>query len=95
MEERVKDKIEEVEKYLYVDSFHGIHTSNATTGDFGLEVSVAKLVERGRTTFTRGCMLSGNIFNLFNSIVCIGSESELFDDMAAPKIVFEKISVVS
>lgn len=85
----------ELEKYLHIESMHGLHTANATTGDFGAEASVAFLHESGKKVPVRGFMLSENIFNLFNKIEHIGKEQILAGDFISPKIAFRDISIIS
>ncbi|VVB98324.1 Zinc metalloprotease TldD [uncultured archaeon] len=85
----------ELAKYVYIESMHGLHTANTTTGDFGAEVSVAFLNEKGGKKPVRGFMVSENIFNLFSKIECIGKQQEQSGDFVSPKIAFSGVSLVS
>ncbi|MBI2079293.1 TldD/PmbA family protein, partial [Candidatus Micrarchaeota archaeon] len=92
---KCKNILEQLDKYVNIISLHGMHTANQISGDFGLEVNIATLVEEGKKTPVKGFILSGNIFELFNNVSEIGSKLYRSDDMAAPLIAFDNVSVVS
>lgn len=82
-------------RHLEIHSMHGSHTANATTGDFGLDVSVAFLVENGKRTPVRGFMLSGNVFDMFAGIEALEKEVRVLGGLVAPRIAFKGLKVVS
>lgn len=85
----------ELDEFIIVKSLHGTHTSNATTGDFGVEVNAGWHCKKGIKTPIRGFMLSGNIFNLFNSIRGMEKQAGVFDNLISPRIAFEDVSAIS
>lgn len=81
--------------YIYVESFHGMHTSNSISGDFGVEADIAFFIKDGGEKFpVTNLLLTGNIFNLFSSISRIGDESSTWNDLVAPRIWFKGVQVV-
>jgi predicted Zn-dependent protease len=81
--------------YLYVESFHGMHTSNAISGDFGVQADIAFFVRgKGEKFPVTNMLLTGNIFNLFNSITNVGDTQETWDDLIAPRIWFSGVQLV-
>ncbi|MDD5340159.1 MAG: TldD/PmbA family protein [Candidatus ainarchaeum sp.] len=82
-------------RHLEIHSMHGSHTANATTGDFGLEVSVAFLVDKGRRTPVRGFMLSGNVFRMFADIAAVEKGVRTLGGLSAPRIAFDGLTTVS
>ena len=86
---------EELGEFLLVKSLHGTHTSNMTTGDFGVEVNVAFHIKNSKQTPMRGFMISENIFNLFTRIKAIEREQKIHDNLICPRMAFENVKVVS
>jgi PmbA protein len=82
-------------RHLEIHSMHGSHTANATTGDFGLEVTVAFLVDKGKRTPVRGFMLSGNVFDMFANIEAVEKDVRALGGLVAPRIAFRELKVVS
>ncbi len=87
--------MEEPSKYVYIESMHGLHTANPTSGDFGAEASVAFLRENGKETAVRGFMVSENVFNLFSRIDCIGTKQAINGEFISPQISFKGVALVS
>jgi len=85
------DWAEENEKMLRVLSFHGAHTANPTTGDFGVEVNAAFY---GEGQPMRGFMIVGNIFNLFSDIYAMGKKTERINNVFSPRMIFSNVRVV-
>ncbi len=85
----------ELERYIEVHYAHGSHTANITTGDIGLEVSAAFLVEKGKRTPVKGFLLSGNVFDFFSNIEGMESRQQAFGSLIAPRIAFRDVRVVS
>jgi predicted Zn-dependent protease len=82
-------------RHLEIHSMHGSHTANATTGDFGLEVTVAFLVDKGKRTPVRGFLLSGNVFDTFADIEAVEKDARVLGGLVAPRIAFKGLKVVS
>ncbi|MEW5996315.1 MAG: TldD/PmbA family protein [Candidatus Micrarchaeota archaeon] len=81
--------------YLYVESFHGMHTSNSVSGDFGVEVDIAFFIkDKGEKFPVTNLLLTGNIFNLFSSINKVGDAQSAWNDLIAPKIWFKDVQAV-
>ncbi len=81
--------------YIYVESFHGMHTSNAVSGDFGVQADIGFFIrDKGERFPVTNLLLTGNIFNLFNSITKVGDRQATWDDLIAPKVWFGGVQVV-
>jgi len=91
---RVKD-LDELGKHIEIHYVHGSHTANATTGDFGLEVGVAFLVDGKERRPVRGFILSGNVFDLFAKIEAMEQSTRVLGGLVAPRIAFRDVRVVS
>ena len=86
---------EELHECILIHSMHGSHTSNPTTGDFGLEVSTAFHIKNGKKMPVRGFVLSGNVFNLFKNIIGLEKKVRVFGYLISPYIAFDMVRVVS
>jgi PmbA protein len=87
--------LNEIDRFLEVRSAHGSHTANLTTGDIGLEVSAAFLVEKGKRRPVKNFMLSGNVFDMFANIEGIEKKQHVFGSLVAPRMAFKDVRVVS
>jgi PmbA protein len=85
----------EIEKYIELHYAHGSHTANLTTGDLGLEVSAAFLVEGEKRTPLKGFMMSGNVFDMFSNIEAVESKARTLGSLTAPRIAFSDVHVIS
>ena len=85
----------EIEKYIELHYAHGSHTANLTTGDFGLEVSAAFMVEKEKRTPLKGFMITGNIFDLFSNIEAVESRQRIYAWLVSPRIAFGNLRVVA
>lgn len=85
----------EIEKYIELHYAHGSHTANLTTGDVGLEVSAAFLVEGDKRTPLKGFMISANIFDMFANIEAVESKVRTVGSLTAPRMAFSDVHVVS
>ncbi|HID72759.1 TPA: TldD/PmbA family protein [Candidatus Micrarchaeota archaeon] len=86
--------VDELKSCIVVHSAHGSHTANVTTGDFGLEVTIAFLKKGKKMLPVRGFMLVGNVFDLFNSIEAIEKKQETYGSLITPRIAFRGLRVV-
>ena len=82
-------------KHIELHYAHGAHTANVTTGDFGLEASVAFLVDGKERKPLKGFMVTGNIFELFANIAAMEKEQQVHDDLITPRIAFRDVKIVS
>jgi PmbA protein len=81
-------------EHLEIISFHGLHTSDPVSGDFGVEVDTAFLHSKGKKTPVNNVLLSANVFNLFNSIKLIGKEQKSWGNFIAPEILFSSVQII-
>ncbi len=81
-------------KYLEVISFHGLHTADPVSGDFGVNVDIAVLHENGKRTAVSDILLTGNIFNLFNSIKHFGNVQHVDGNMVSPEVWFSDVQII-
>ncbi|MEK6981402.1 MAG: TldD/PmbA family protein [Candidatus Micrarchaeota archaeon] len=88
---------DELGDFLFVKSLHGTHTSNTTTGDFGVEISASIYnTNKGKIQSPkRGFIISDNIFNLLNKVIGLEKERQIHADFFSPRIAFSNIKVVS
>ncbi len=84
----------EIGEHLEIISAHGSHTSNPTTGEFGLEVNAAIHKKGNIEKPVKGFLISGNIFEIFKEIEAVGIEEEQFGNLFSPKIAFSKIKAI-
>lgn len=93
--------LDELGRHIEIHYMHGAHTANATTGDFGLDVSVAFLVGgggrggRNERIPIRGFILSGNVFDIFNNIEAMERDVRTLSGLIAPRIAFRDVRVVA
>jgi PmbA protein len=85
----------DLERYIEVHYAHGSHTANVTTGDIGLEVSAAFLVEKGERKPVKGFMLSGNVFDMFSNIEGLEKRQQTHGSFIAPRMAFKDVRVIS
>ena len=95
IEEGQTKDFDEIGEHIEIISAHGSHTSNPTSGDFGLEVNAAIHKNKGDEIPVRGFLISGNVFECFREIEAIGKEQMQFGTLFSPKIAFKKIKVIS
>ncbi len=82
------------EKYLEVISFHGLHTADPVSGDFGVNVDISVFHENGKKTPVSDILLTGNIFNLFNSIKHFGNVQHVDGSLVSPEVWFENVQII-
>jgi PmbA protein len=81
--------------YLEVVSFHGIHTSDPVSGEFGVDVDIAFLHKEGeKKAPVSNMLLSGNVFNLFNRIETIGKKQHTHGGLVSPEIWFSGVHLI-
>ncbi|MBD3389851.1 hypothetical protein GF415_02745 [Candidatus Micrarchaeota archaeon] len=82
------------EKFLEIVSFHGLHTANPVSGDFGVDVDVSFLCGNGEKKAVSDILLTGNIFNLFNNIKHIGKKQFVHANLVSPEIWFSDLHII-
>ncbi|MEW6722856.1 MAG: TldD/PmbA family protein [Candidatus Micrarchaeota archaeon] len=87
--------LSDIGKFIEIHYAHGSHTANITSGDIGLEVSGAFLVEGGKRRPVKGFLLSGNVFDLFSNIEGIESRQKQYGSLLAPRMAFRDVKIVS
>jgi PmbA protein len=88
------ESLGELGRHIELRSCHGSHTANPTTGDTGLEVSAAFLVESGKRTPLKGFMLTGNVFEMFHEIAGLEKRQQAYGSLMSPRIAFGNVRVV-
>jgi len=89
------ESVSELGKHIELHSAHGSHTANVTTGDFGMEASVAFLVDGAKRTPLKGFMVTGNIFELFANVEAMERKQQVHDSLISPRIAFRDVRIVS
>jgi len=87
-------KTQKPKRYLEIVSFHGLHTSDPVSGEFGVDVDIAFLHDRGKTVPVTNVLLSGNIFNMFNGITHLGKSQSVHGNLVSPDIWFRKMHII-
>lgn len=86
---------EELGEHIVVKSVHGVHTSNTTTGDFGVEANIAfRTGGKTKPAGLKGFIISGNIFSMFSSIIGLEKKQKTYDNLISPAIAFRDIQII-
>ncbi|NYZ74241.1 TldD/PmbA family protein [Candidatus Micrarchaeota archaeon] len=85
----------DIGRHIELHNAHGSHTANLTTGDIGLEASVAFLVENGERKPIKGFMLTANLFDMFANIEAMEANQKTYGPLIAPRIAFRDVRIVS
>ena len=86
---------EEVGNGVYITSVQGLHAGlNPRSGNFSLQ-STGYMIENGKKTHGLDIItVSGNLVDLFNSIIEVGGDSKTFiSGMECPSVIVKKIAV--
>ena len=83
----------EYDEYIVVDDYHGIHTANTSTGDFGVSV-VEAWIDGKETEPLKPFALSGNIFDLFKSAK-LASKQSRYMWLTSPYLLSDEIDVIA
>ncbi|MHB8232761.1 MAG: TldD/PmbA family protein [bacterium] len=87
------DIINSVKEGLYINELMGIHMAKPYTGEFSLGAS-GFYIKNGKIDFpVKGIVLSGNLMQLFNSVVKIADDIRFFGSTGSPSILFENVQV--
>jgi PmbA protein len=77
---------------VIIEELMGTHTANPITGDFSLG-AVGHLVRGGHKTPFKGVILSGNIYELLNSVKEIGSDLRFYGTCGSPSLRVQGIKI--
>ncbi len=92
--------IKSVKRGLLITGVMGAHTGNIIQGEFSLNISSGFLIENGELVGkVKGCMIAGNIYDLFKNVEAVGSEYEvmrsIFYNMGySPMVLFSEANIV-
>jgi PmbA protein len=65
------------------------------TGDFGLEVRCAYLVEKGEVkSAVKHCLLSGNMFRALSQIGAVANDTTVSQNLIVPSVLFEDFELI-
>jgi len=88
------DMLGGMKRGLVVDQVLGEGQSNVLAGEFSVNLDLAFLVEGGEFVGrVKDCMISGNVFAVFNHIVDLGVEPHWHGSVCAPHILFQSMNV--
>lgn len=92
--------LKKVKRGLLITGVMGAHTGNINQGEFSLNISSGFLIENGELVGkVKGCMIAGNIYDLFKKVEAIGSEYEvmrsIFYHMGySPMVLFSEANII-
>ena len=79
---------------IVVEQVLGGGQSNVIAGEFSINVDLGFLVDEGEIVGrVKDCMIAGNVYDAFNNIAAIGSESEFRGSTRCPAVQFESLTV--
>jgi len=91
---RVEDMVREMDRGLLVEKTAAPDV-HPITGDFGLEVRCAHLVERGEVRSTvKHCLLSGNMFRALSQVRAVASDCAVSLNLVLPSLLFEDFELI-
>jgi hypothetical protein len=69
----LKDMLREAWSGLYITELVGVHTADPVSGDFSFGIT-GRRINRGKLDLpVRGMAVSGNLFELFRGVKCVGT----------------------
>lgn len=92
--------IKGVKRGLYITGVMGAHTGNINGGEFSLNISSGYLIEEGHLVGqVKGCMIAGNIYDLFRNIQAIGTQQEVMHSIFyhmgySPMVLFSEANII-
>jgi PmbA protein len=90
----VDDLVREMDHGLLVEKISAPDV-HPITGDFGLEVRCAHLVEKGEVKSTvKHCLLSGNMFRALGQVGAVANDDTVSRNLILPSIRFEDIELI-
>ncbi|MEW5768024.1 MAG: TldD/PmbA family protein [bacterium] len=80
---------------VIVDQVLGGGQSNVLGGEFSVNIGLGFLVKEGEVIGRiKDCMVAGNIYESFNSLVGLGQKAEIYGGIITPFFYFEALPVV-
>ncbi len=90
----VEDMVGEMDRGLVVEKTAAPEV-HPITGDFGLEVRSAYLVEKGEIrSSVKHCLLSGNMFRALGQIGGVASDSTVSRNLVLPSVLFKDFELI-
>jgi len=90
----LQDMIASIDQGIIVHSVMGAHSGNILNGDFSVGVSAGFMIEKGVLTGrVKDCMLSGNVYDIFNRDLVIENKATNLGSRKSPAVLFDGISV--
>ncbi|MGC2062755.1 MAG: TldD/PmbA family protein [Thermodesulfovibrionales bacterium] len=78
---------------LYVLDAMGVHTANPVSGDYSVGVT-GLWIENGVPAYpVKEAVISGNILELFNSIVAVGDDLRFYGGIGCPSLVIREMNI--
>lgn len=91
-EKNKEEIIREIKTGIHVLEVMGLHTADPVSGDFSVGIS-GRYIKDGELSFSlQGMTMAGNIWQLMNSIVALGSDLKFYGSIGAPTIVFSEVT---
>jgi PmbA protein len=82
-----------IDQGLLATDVMGLHTANPITGDFSIGVS-GQWIENGRISHpVKGMALAGNLWDMVEHIVEIGSDFRLFGSVGAASVLVDRLTL--
>ncbi|MCP4567092.1 MAG: TldD/PmbA family protein [FCB group bacterium] len=88
------DMVMKMDRGIIVDNIQGAHSGNIPNGDFSVGVPSGFYVEQGEIVGRiKDTMVAGNIYNIMNRVVDIGSTLHPCWEAWTPAVLFDQVSV--
>ncbi len=86
-----------IDRGVYVKGLMGLHTMDASTGDFSLNISEGQLIEKGELKGSlRKTMIAGNFFTLLKEVEALGEKIEYTGQgHYLPHLLAKNVKVIS
>jgi len=92
----VKEMITSLEEGILIEEVLGFHSGNILAGDFSVNVGMGYLIKNGKPRGrVGGCMVSGNIYSLFNDDITLSKECEAIGRYYIPYLKLGKINITN
>ena len=85
----MNDMIKSVQSGILIRDAMGIHTINPISGDFSIGISGQLIMSEVMVNPVKEAVISGNILQLFGSIVAVGSDIRHFGSISSPSILVD------
>jgi PmbA protein len=77
---------------VIIEGLMGLHTANTVTGDFSLG-AVGRLRKGGAEVPFNGVIISGNIFDLMESVKAVGEDLVFYGSFGSPSLLVEGMKI--